>query len=364
MLKQIKNMKINFQLLGIYLIILFSIGISGCLKDNVSTMYDIKLSDNAKVLYYLEESGDYINSSEMPSVVNVDEVYYNLNNYLVIDTRTKSEYAAGHISGAVNIQNDSLINFFNSIDAGKYQKIILVNSDGQASSYYTCLLRLYGIQNVYSLLFGMAQWNTNFSEIWTKNIGDSPVTQFFTFGNYINDSLSNLPNIHFPNSNSAIQSNVKNRIAEILQTGFVDNETYVKVDPPGALEFNGEEASNFYIVCFGIRPFYNQNPMDPVSKGRFPNSVSFVPGEDLKSTNNLQLLPDNKKIVVYSYSGQMSAFVVAYLRVLGYDARSLLYGGNMLFYSFMTAKIDAFTPFVFLASDIKNYQYITGSSSK
>jgi rhodanese-related sulfurtransferase len=210
----------------------------------------------------------------------------------------------------------------------------------------------------------MSEWNSAFSGAWTKNIGDSPVTTFFVFGSYNIDSLSNLPNINFRNSNTNIQSNVKNRIAEILQTGFVDNETYVKVDPPGALEFNGEEASNFYIVCFGIHPFYNQNPMDPVSKGRYPNSVSFVPGEDLKSTNNLQLLPVNKKIVVYSYSGQMSAFVVAYLRVLGYDARSLLYGGNMLFYSFMTAKIDAFTPFVFLAGDVKNYSYITGTSSK
>jgi rhodanese-related sulfurtransferase len=321
-------------------------------------VFTIGLSDNATLLYYLEESGDYINSTNMPSVVNVDEVYNHLNDYLIIDTRTNSEYIAGHIPGAVNIQNDSLITFLNSIEASTYAKVILVSKDGQASSYYTCLLRLYGITNTYSLLFGMTQWNLAFSGAWSNNIDDSPVTQYFNFDTYTNDSLSNLPTINFSNSNKSFENKVKDRIDEIIKVGFINGESYVSIYPLELL-FNGEPASDFYIICYGILPFYHQNPFDPLAVGHFPNAVSFVPGKNLKSTDNLQLLPNENKIVVYSYSGQLSAFVVAYLRLLGYDAKSLLYGGNMLFYTYMVDKFATYDPFVFLTSNIRNYPYVS-----
>jgi rhodanese-related sulfurtransferase len=345
----------------LFLIILSFVILNGCLKDDVSPVHDFKLSDNALLLNYLEAQGDYINSSNMPSIVEVDEVYNNLENYLVIDTRSTSEYIAGHISGAINIQNDSLIIYLNSIDVYKYPKIVLVSSDGQASSYYTCLLRLYGVPNVYSLLWGMAQWNSAFSSVWTQNIGDSPATRYFTFDNYRNDSLSALPEVVFQNSGDSFEKKVKNRISDILDVGFTDNVSYTKVDPTEPL-FNEELASNFYIVCYGIINLYSHNMFEPYAVGHFQNSVYFRPGRDLKSSNFLQLLPDKKRIVVYSGSGQLSAFVVAYLRVLGYDAKSLLYGANDLFYSYLVYKGTTYLPYVFFISDIRNYNFIIGSS--
>ena len=351
-------MKTIFKCLNILFVILISFCVEGCLTDEDLPVFDMSLSNNAMLLYYLEEQGDYINSINMPSIVNVDEVYNHLNDYLIIDTRTNLEYTAGHIPGAVNIQNDSLIAFLNSNEISNYTKVILVSEDGQASSYYTCLLRLYGITNTYSLLFGMAQWNSAFSEAWSNNIGDSPVTQFFNFDTYTNDSLSNLPIINFSNSNKSFENKVKYRIDEIIKVGFINEESYVSIFPLELL-FNGEPASDFYIVCYGILPFYLQNPLDPLAVGHFPNAVSYVPGKNLKSTDNLQLLPNEKRIVVYSYSGQLSAFVVAYLRLLGYDAKSLLYGGNILFHTFMVDKIAAYFPFVFLTSNIRNYPYVS-----
>ena len=354
-------MKTSFRFLNILFVILISFGVTGCLTDEELPVFDMSLSNNAMLIYYLEEQGDYINSINMPSVVNVDEVYNHLTDYLIIDTRTNLEYTAGHIPGAVNVQNDSLITFLNSNEIINYTKVILVSKDGQASSYYTCLLRLYGITNAYSLLFGMAQWNSVFSEAWSKNIGDSPVTQYFNFDTYTKDSLSNLPIINFSNSNKSFENKVKDRIDEIIKVGFINEESYVSIHPLELL-FNGEPALEFYIVCYGILPFYHQNPLDPLAVGHFPNAVSYVPGKNLKSSDNLQLLPNEKKIVVYSYSGQLSAFVTAYLRLLGYDAKSLLYGANMLFYTFMIDKLAAYYPFVFLTSDIRNYPYVSGIS--
>jgi hypothetical protein len=39
-------------------------------------------------------------------------------------------------------------------------------------------------------------------------------------------------------------------------------------------------------------------------------------------------LPIDRPIAIYCYTGQNSAFVVAYLRLIGYDAKGLLYGTN------------------------------------
>ena len=46
------------------------------------------------------------------------------------------------------------------------------------------------------------------------------------------------------------------------------------------------------------------------------------------STSHLNTLPTDKSVVVYCYTGQTSAHVAGYLRVLGYDAKSMLFGVN------------------------------------
>ena len=43
----------------------------------------------------------------------------------------------------------------------------------------------------------------------------------------------------------------------------------------------------------------------------------------------------DKPVVVYCYTGQTSAHMAAYLRVLGYDAKSLLFGMNGMSYDGM-----------------------------
>ena len=57
----------------------------------------------------------------------------------------------------------------------------------------------------------------------------------------------------------------------------------------------------------------------------------------------LNLLPTDKTIVVYCYTGQTSNQVMTYLRMLGYDAASLSYGVN---------------GFAYHALDAIGYQYV------
>jgi rhodanese-related sulfurtransferase len=68
---------------------------------------------------------------------------------------------------------------------------------------------------------------------------------------------------------------------------------------------------------------------------------------------DLKTLPTNKPIAVYCYTGQTSAYLSAYLRLLGYDAKSILYGGNAMIYDLMVAKSMT----VFSSTQIMGYDY-------
>ena len=121
----------------------------------------------------LKENGDYVNSKEFPSLIKASIVNESLGkNILVIDLRSPKDFSAGHIKGAVNKKLEDLPAYFETgIKPFEFDKIIMVSEDGQISSYATCLLRLMGYGNVYSMRWGMSAWNSKFaSEGWLKGL--------------------------------------------------------------------------------------------------------------------------------------------------------------------------------------------------
>lgn len=344
-----------------------------CLKDDVNPVKSISLSNNALLLNYLETNGNYINSGNMPSIVDVDEVYNNLESYLIVDMRSKEDYSSGHIPGAINVRNDSLVEYLNSKNSlSLYPKVIIVSNDGQASAYCTSLLRIYGFNNAYSLNFGMALWNSAFSNSWIEKVKDHLIQYYLSGSNlFPGDPGMELPDIQFDIQNGNKQDNIKSLITQTIKEGF-NSQAYVSLSPPDSVidpdtevkfYFDNENISDFYIICFGFTRLYYNLHMFPYPTGHLPNAY-FYSSRDLQSSTLLQSLPPDKKIVIYSASGQISAFVAAYLRLLGYDAKSLLYGADNFTYSRMVYDKDFFSPYVFLMNDIRNYPYVTGSSPK
>jgi rhodanese-related sulfurtransferase len=314
----------------------------GCLNDDINVPPDF--DSNFALLKYLEEQGDYINSREAPSLIEAAEVYTNLSHYLIIDVRTSEEYIKGHIQGAQNKSNMELLNYLLTINADSYQKVVLVCADGQESAYLTCLLRLYGFNNIFTLKFGMAYWNRDFSQIWLKKIKDSPHRMNYSFTNYPKEQLQELPQV-FGKTNRNVEDFTKERIASFISRGFVD-----KMDDINEVDIGLTK----YFICYSIRNLYDQ--------GHPPNAVLYLESDDLKSTKDLQTLPAGKEILVYDYNGQLSAAVTAYLLVLGYNAKSLLYGANQLIYSTITNDLDRRTrDYAFLPEAINNFPYVTGN---
>ena len=68
---------------------------------------------------------------------------------------------------------------------------------------------------------------------------------------------------------------------------------------------------------------------------------------------DLKTLPTDKTIAVYCYTGQASSFMAAYLRLLGYDSKSLLYVTNGMIYDKCAEKQLT----VFSDDQVMDYEY-------
>ena len=353
-----------------YLFFLIPLIFSGCFKDPVIPEVSFKLNTTAEILSYLEEQGDYINTDLAPSLVEASEVNANLNNYLLIDVRPAEQFINGHIQGAINIQNTELFNYFLTNDISSYQKVVVISQTGQAAAYYACLLILSGYNNVYSMNFGMTSWNMDFAGIWLQYTRNSEFVNTFDNQDYYRLNKYPLPNQSFSESANTIEKKLKERIELLLKEGFRDNPQDNQSNPNLTLLFDdipelgdGELPADYYFVCYcNPDAYYTSTAIagDPLAGYGHPSgTVLFSPGNDLKSTESLQTLPPDKTIVIYSYSGQSSAYATAYLKVLGYDTKSVFFGANNLIYSRMiwssTLKRHAFT-----SSSIMNYPYVVG----
>lgn len=340
--------------------VLLSFSFNGCLKDKISSPIEKNLNSNVELLSYLESNGNYVNSDNFPSIVEAPEVYDNLGNYLIIDVRSKAEFAAGHIQNAINKIPDSLLIFVKSIQSNNYNKIIIVSSTGQSASYYCCLLNLDGFSNVYSMKYGMASWNVDFSTSWLNNIKDA---NYIYMDQNINQKAdySQLPEQKYPDQNADIKSKLEFRITQLLSTGF-DDDIKSSYSTP-VIDFSKlvqKNDSSIYKICLGIPTFYVIVRGPVTHPHNTVNYRYYYPYVEFESSRYLQTVPGYKPVYIYSYAGQVSAFITAYLKVLGYDAYSILYGGNNIIYSAMLA-ITELSQYAFSSNDINDFPYEVGN---
>ncbi|HEX2867952.1 MAG TPA: rhodanese-like domain-containing protein [Ignavibacteriales bacterium] len=333
----------------------------GCLENNLIPEFHGSIDKTAGMLTYFESHGDYINSMDAPPLVEASEVYSN-ESYLILDIRSRSQFQAGHIKGAVNLNAGDLLSYFRQNGTKQYSKVVLVSQAGQASSYCATLLRLAGFDNVYSLNFGMAAWNTAFAEIWISHTMNSSEMNNYTNEAGKRNSRTPLPGLEFRTKSLNIKDMIEERITDLLAEGFSENPDSTGENGPSITSESLFGNKYYYVVCYGSDALFSAvgryNPYSGL--GHPKGAVSYAPYSSLKASNFLQTLPTDKKIGIYCYNGQFSASAAAYLRLLGYDAKSMLFGANTLFYSRMLydpqLKKYAFDKFTAV-----DYPYVTGN---
>ncbi|NNK82031.1 MAG: rhodanese-like domain-containing protein [Flavobacteriaceae bacterium] len=279
------------------------------------------------LIQYLEENGNFINSEKTPALISPDEIKKNFKNekYLVLDIRSESWFEYGHIKNAKNVKAADLLTYFeNDIDPASLDKIVLICYSGQSASYFAGLLRLAGYDNVYSMKWGMSSWRQDFAEnSWLKNIK--------------NDFAENLE--------TTDHAKPEKGTFPVLKTGKTDAKEILRVRLDSLFaepykEFIVKSAdvfetpSNYFVAHYG--------PQDVYAAGHIPGAINYTPKSLTLET--LATLPVDKKIALYDSTGLGTAYALAYLNVLGYDAGNIAYGMNAFMNETLKDnKWDAFT---------------------
>ncbi len=349
------NKKIQNIIIAVFsLLVIF---VSGCMKDSNSSLVP-EFTSSAELLAYVELNRNIMNLNEYSPVIDVDDVYGNLNNYLIIDIREKSLFVTGHIEGAKNILPKDLLTYLKNTDLTSYQKILIVGVTGQDGAYVTCLLRLVGYENVYYLNYGMGYWNKAFSEPWISGKGYYSNRYFNPF-NYSRNSYSKLPEISYPNVNT-FEAKLEARVKLCLEKGYDGIKTNMKDTYTNYFNYSSYSFSGCYVICYGPEFLYAGPYGYSSYLGHPASSVKYDPLTDLKSTSYLQTLPSDIPIIIYSLNGQQGAYLAAYLIFLGYDARNIDFGGWALwgksyFYTSRMPGIKA--PVDYLTTEFTPYGY-------
>jgi rhodanese-related sulfurtransferase len=293
---------------------------------------------------YLAKSGDYVNSRQFPSMIKSTTVLAALDSSCyVIDLRDAETFAKGHIKGAVNVQFSDIPSYFeNKIKPYEFDKIILVCDHGQKSSYTTQLLRLMGYGNVYSMRWGMAAWNPKLAggRPWSSLISSDYSTRL-----EIKENLAP-PQGNYPSLETGKTSGeeiFRERIKKVFTEGLKDfavsaADVFANTD-------------RFYII--------NYDRKDKYDFGHIPGAVRYKPGATLGIEAEMKTIPTDKDVVVYCATGHNSAFVVAYLRLLGYKAHSIRYGNNSFMHDKMVLEKTRLSWEAFSEEEmVKDYPFI------
>lgn len=293
--------------------------LSSCKKDDPKPEFDAAeaLVEAVEAVQTPATVKSYISAGDLYDLIlsPSDDPY-------MIDIRSSADYTAHHIDGAVNVAFADLLTHVedNATTIGDEQIVIICYS-GQTAAYGNALLRLSGFDSK-SLLYGMSKWNSNMDDPWENNYGDATwVGELLTSASPAKAEEGPLPTI--VTSLDTGEEILAERVAAVFDEGF---SASVKISAQSTYDNRNNDL--YYII--------NYWPETDYLVGHIPGAINYEPGATaLTLADDLETLPKDKTIVVYCYSGQTSAHTVAYLRVLGYNAKTLVYGANSFFHSTM-----------------------------
>lgn len=301
---------------SLFLVALLFVSLISCSEDDST---EPSIDESAILIEYLEgTAGDFINTAA-PAMKTATDIYTNISanaDVAVLDIRAAADFEKGRIPNAVNVTLAEIVNYYKTNNLASKEAVYVACYTGQTASFATSLLRLLGYSNTWTLKFGMSSWNEEFSASWDGAISNGKAAQFVTDATAKGAAVS-MPTLSTGLSDPA--AILEARVNALLTEGF-GVASIANADVFAALD-------NYYIV--------NYWPENHYSLGHIPGAMQYTPKADLKSATFLKTLPTDKDVVVYCYTGQTSAFVTAFLRVLGYNAKSLKFGTNAMIYDLM-----------------------------
>jgi rhodanese-related sulfurtransferase len=220
-------------------------------------------------------------------------------NMMILDVRQAADYNKGHVKGAVNAPfGPNMGSFLDKLPKDK--PVMVYCYTGQTAGQTVVLLNIAGVQGR-SVNLG-----------YTLGISKVPGVEAL---------IETTPH-NFPPTNATYDPAVKKIFTDYF-TGLA------KVN--GTIYANNiiseEEAKKILDAGDPSVQFVSVRGAADYAKGHIRSAINIPWGKGMQA--GFSVLPKNKKLIVYCYTGQTAGQTVAALRVMGYDAVSLRGGMGM-----------------------------------
>jgi len=246
----------------------------------------------------------------------VDPADYSIPGYHVFDIRGTEDFNKGHIKESINVLLTDVVTKANEV--GKDKPILVVCYSGQGAGRAVMALRLSGFSDAQVMKFGFSYWSSDFDfDKWSGKTLNGAGDQAAGSTNWKTDASTNLPSNDYPTWTSSTTDGA-DLLAEGVTTMLAAGGWGIAAADPLA-DPAGYNIYNYW------------NATDYVKYGHYKQAYQMLPisiADDV-----LKAFPTSDQFLVYCYTGQTSSFVVAWLQVLGYDAKSIYYGVNNLQYT-------------------------------
>jgi len=252
-------------------------------------------------------------SSGKPPAISSSALYDNINDGnknndpFILSVRSAAQYAKGHIAGAVNI---GFTNLFTDENLSKLPdddtQIVVVCYTGHTASQATALLNVNGY-NATALKFGMSSWTTN------STVAPSAYNRATDTHNYpvsIGENAGSIDTAVIADTGQVILSATNDFLNAGKSTMITAEALYANLN-------DGYSGNDPFILSIRGAADYE--------KGHIPGAVN-IGFKSVFTEENISLLPTDKQIVVYCYTGHTASQITAMLNVIGYDAVCLKWG--------------------------------------
>lgn len=288
--------------------LLFVLAVSALSFTSCIEIYEEPQVDPQQVLTdYLTVSNLDLPAVIASGVTTAAEVSKNVNAFYIIDVRAKADYDKGHITGAVN---STVADVLTAAAGAGTKPILVVCYTGQNAAYASVCLRLSGYPNSKIMKWGMSSWGPAFDR-WTTNVSNQAINHanWSTTNTLKTPVTFNTPQWTSNNTDGA--EILKERVRIALDKGLQSVKSADVLADPG----------KFFLVNYWTEA-------DVALYGHIKGAYRINETLKLADPVGFKNLDPNAVVVPYCWTGQTSAMVSAYLTVLGYDAKSLMFGAN------------------------------------
>jgi len=286
--------------------------IAGC-KDNTVEPEPEEGSEFSVILEAVDNS--LTNMSGTYSSSTLDSLITAATPPQILSVRSSTIYEVGHIPGALNCAWKEVYDASNLTGINTTDELVVYCYTGHSGALATFCLNAMGYNSV-NLKFGIMSWTKDTLVRGTSPWNDST--------DCIDEATSTtIESYPATNSLPVVNNTSSTSDAEIVRASV---EAYLSSSPSAATTAqtlydnlnDGDTLNDPFILSVRATSAYEI--------GHIPGAAN-IPWRELASDSSaLKILPTDRQIVVYCYTGHTGGLATAALNLLGYDAVNLKWG--------------------------------------